>query len=324
MDSRDLDQACLATLTVLLVEDDSVARAHTGQLLRRHCGRVVLAGNGQEGLEQFQLHQPDLVVTDILMPGLDGLELAAALRARGRMEPIIVVTAFERAEYTLRSLEVGVDGYVLKPIRAEQLEEALRHCARLVRERREGQEAREAGPQAEGEPRRLAAVDRLYTALIQTNQAVLRLRDETELFQRICDIATEFGGFPLAWIGLQGPGTRTLRVVASRPALDGLDGIAAALGSAAPFGWGPGTGSEAGEAVVIQEFQDAPAGLPWQELASRFGIAASAAFPIRRSGQVIGALTVYSERPRFFDDEKLALLGEIVTSLGFALDHLAT
>ena len=325
MDSRDLDQACLSTLTILLVEDDSIVRAQTGQLLRRHCRKLVLAGNGQEGLERFQQHQPDLVVTDIQMPGMDGLELAAALRAQGRQEPIVVVTAFERPEYTLRSIEAGVDGYVLKPVQAEQLEEVLRHCARIVRERRELREAElRDGPEpmpAEREPR--TQVDRLYTALIQTNQAVLRLRDETELFQRICDIATEFGGFPLAWIGLQAPEGRPLRVAASGSALDGLDGIIAALGSTAPCTWGPaGTGGEDGACAVIQEFQAPPARLPWQELAGRRGIRASAAFPIRRSGLVIGALTVYADRPRFFDDENVALLGEIVSSLGFALDHL--
>ena len=344
MSSKDLDQDHLSTLTVLLVEDDPMMQRVVAQLLQDNGLKVLLAGNGREGLEQFERHQPDFVVTDILMPVMSGLEMAEALRAQDRLEPIIAVTGSDRPGDMIRSIEVGIDRYVLKPVQAGQLRQALLHCAHILRERTELQRSQAEAGQLQAELQaanarlrldlaerqasesRIRSLVKLHSAVSQTNQAILRVHDKQALFQKICAIATEFGGFPLAWIGLKDPGNLELKVAArsgTGSILPYLDGIKVSLDPESPFGRGPtGTATRQGSVVICQAFQESTQTEAWREQALRFGLCSSAAFPFRGSGQVIGSLTVYEDRPHFFDDQRVALLTELSDSLSFALDHL--
>jgi len=131
------DQAFLAQLTVLYVEDDPEVRHETAAFLRRRVGRLCLAANGQEGLDACRLERPDLLVTDLMMPVMDGLTMVETLRAERPDLPVVVVTAFERVEYLMRALTLGVDRYVLKPLDPDLLEAALLHCAHGLRSERE-------------------------------------------------------------------------------------------------------------------------------------------------------------------------------------------
>ena len=130
-DRQDAD--FLKTLTLLYVEDDEAAREQTRIFLERRAGRVITASNGAEGLESFQRNQPDLVVTDVLMPVLDGLGMGQKIRELGSKVPIIITTAFEQTEYCMRSIDIQVDKYILKPIQTGQLDAALRDIAHRLR-----------------------------------------------------------------------------------------------------------------------------------------------------------------------------------------------
>jgi len=165
---------------------------------------------------------------------------------------------------------------------------------------------------------------KLYSALSQTNHAILRVREEPALFQKICDIASEFGELILAWIGLEDAEARELRVVAgSGPALGYLDGLRFDLDPGSVSGRGPTlTAMRLGRPVVINDFQVDPMTGSWQAKASRHGIGASASFPIARSGRVVGALVVYAQRPGFFDPEQVVLLEAMAGALTFALEAL--
>ncbi len=119
------DEDFLKTLTVLYVEDDEETRAQLGQFLRRRVGVLVSAGDGLAGVEAFCGRHVDMVVTDILMPGMDGLAMAREIRKRDRNVPIVVTTAFEQTDYLVRSIDVGVDKYVTKPVDTDRLQGAL-------------------------------------------------------------------------------------------------------------------------------------------------------------------------------------------------------
>ncbi|MBF0370586.1 MAG: diguanylate cyclase, partial [Magnetococcales bacterium] len=84
-------------------------------------GRLLVAENGQKGLEVFRNEKPDVVVTDILMPIMDGLAMAQAIRETEPDLPIIVTTAYNDDDYFLRSIEIGIDRFVLKPTNPFQL-----------------------------------------------------------------------------------------------------------------------------------------------------------------------------------------------------------
>ncbi|MFZ4855798.1 MAG: response regulator [Desulfuromonadaceae bacterium] len=128
-----LDQNFLKTLTVLYVEDDADTRKPFSEFLRRPVGALITATNGVDGLEAFKKHLPDIVVTDILMPQMDGLTMAYEIRAIVPSVPIIVITAFEQTNYLLRAIDIGVDIYVTKPVNSELLLKALLKTAHILR-----------------------------------------------------------------------------------------------------------------------------------------------------------------------------------------------
>jgi PAS domain S-box-containing protein len=127
----------LKTLTVLYVEDDPDAREQLGRFLQRRIGTLITAQNGAAGLDAFGNQRPDIVITDIQMPVMDGLTMSSEIRKLDASIPIIVVTAFEQTDYLMRSIEIGMDKYVAKPVDPDRLVTALQACAaRLYSEKK--------------------------------------------------------------------------------------------------------------------------------------------------------------------------------------------
>lgn len=127
----------LAKLNILYVEDDPFIQEQLTQFLRRRVKQVFTANNGAEGLELYSKHHPDIVITDILMPVMDGLTMAKEIKNLDRDMPIIVTTAFEQSHYLMHSIEVGIDKYILKPIETGLLVNALQTCAVRLKEQEE-------------------------------------------------------------------------------------------------------------------------------------------------------------------------------------------
>ncbi len=127
----------LRSLNVLYVEDDPEIRRQLAIFLRRRVGNLLVAENGQQGLAQFKLHNPDVVITDIVMPLMDGLEMAEAIKRLNKEIPVIVTTAFNDQNFFITAIEVGIDHYVLKPIDTDALLEAVRKAAKSILQQRE-------------------------------------------------------------------------------------------------------------------------------------------------------------------------------------------
>jgi len=118
-------------IRVLLAEDQTMLRGALAALLELESDICVIANapNGREALRLARQHTPDIVITDIEMPEMTGLELAAALKeaAAGVKAPrIIILTTFARAGYLRRALDAGARGYLLKDSPASELAEAIR------------------------------------------------------------------------------------------------------------------------------------------------------------------------------------------------------
>ena len=115
-------------IRLVLAEDQAMVRGALAALLRLESDLSVVAeaGNGDAAWEAVQQHAPDLLVTDIEMPGLTGLELAQRLHSTGSATRVVILTTFARAGYLRRALEAGVRGYLLKDAPSEQLAAALR------------------------------------------------------------------------------------------------------------------------------------------------------------------------------------------------------
>lgn len=91
------------------------------------------ARNGKEALQAVLAHKPDVFITDIEMPEMTGLDVAAELHSRRTPTRVIILTTFARAGYLRRALEAGASGYLLKDMRAEQLADAVRRVQQGLR-----------------------------------------------------------------------------------------------------------------------------------------------------------------------------------------------
>ena len=117
----------LSKLTILYAEDDNDTANLTSLVLEDYVGRLLVAKNGQEALNLFKLHKVDLVITDILMPKMNGIELIDAIRTSSTHPdvPVVITTAHTETKYLLDAIRLRVDGYILKPINVEELLHAL-------------------------------------------------------------------------------------------------------------------------------------------------------------------------------------------------------
>ena len=130
---NNVEKLYLQSLSILYVEDEDEVRDQLTTYLRRRCRKVYTAANGKKGLEAYQKYRPDIVVTDILMPVMDGLIMAEYIQEISSQIPIIVTTAFEEPRYFHKAIELGVQQYVNKPVKLPTLEQALFKCARVLR-----------------------------------------------------------------------------------------------------------------------------------------------------------------------------------------------
>ncbi|QCO66906.1 response regulator transcription factor [Luteimonas yindakuii] len=119
-------------IRILLAEDQALLRGALAALLRMEPDFDVVAecADGESAWVELQRHQPDVLVTDIEMPGLTGLELAARVQRHGLPVRVVIVTTFARAGYLRRALDAGVAGYLLKDAPANELAQALRQVHR--------------------------------------------------------------------------------------------------------------------------------------------------------------------------------------------------
>ncbi len=119
-------------IRVLLAEDQAMVRGALSALLDLEEDLEVLGScpDGASACKEALRLRPDVVVTDIEMPGLTGLELAARIREEQLPSKVIIVTTFARAGYLRRALEAGVQGYLLKDAPADQLADAIRRVHR--------------------------------------------------------------------------------------------------------------------------------------------------------------------------------------------------
>ena len=117
---------------VLVVDDDETVRDVVRRYLEVAGFTVDMAGDGAEGLAKFAAHQPDLVVLDVMMPGINGLEVCRRLR-QVSLVPIVMLTALGEEENRIAGLQLGADDYVTKPFSPKEL--ALRVASVLRRAR---------------------------------------------------------------------------------------------------------------------------------------------------------------------------------------------
>ncbi|TLM77129.1 MAG: response regulator transcription factor [Actinobacteria bacterium] len=121
--------------SILVVEDDPIIRQTVEYALRRAGFEALGAADGTTGIEAARSQSPDLILLDLMLPGLDGYEFLAMLRETDAQVPVIMVTALDTDQDKVRGLDAGADDYVTKPFSTEELLARVRANLRRTRER---------------------------------------------------------------------------------------------------------------------------------------------------------------------------------------------
>lgn len=117
---------------VLYVEDDTVIRTIFEKSLKKMFKAIYLAADGIEGLEYFNDIKPDLVISDISMPNMNGIEMSRQIRLIDKNVPILLTTAYDQEESIIDAISVGVDRFIPKPLDIQKLQEALSFYAKFI------------------------------------------------------------------------------------------------------------------------------------------------------------------------------------------------
>ena len=182
--------------TVLIVEDDPHTIEVVQLYLRRDGHQVISAADGLEGLRLAREAQPDLVVLDLMLPGMDGIEVCRLLREESEV-PIVILTARVEEEDRLTGLDLGADDYVTKPFSPRELAARIRAVLR-----RSARDVVDSGPVelaygniAVNRPRRTVHIGKAPVRLTPTEfrLLVLMLREPGQIFTRDQIIDRVFG-----------------------------------------------------------------------------------------------------------------------------------
>jgi len=115
----------LSQATLLYVEDDKVIRDILERRLAKHVKELYVAVDGQDGFEKFNQYKPDIILTDITMPRMNGIEMSKKIKEIDTQIPIVIMSAHSDTSYLLEAIKLGINGYLLKPVDKVKLFETL-------------------------------------------------------------------------------------------------------------------------------------------------------------------------------------------------------
>jgi signal transduction histidine kinase/DNA-binding response OmpR family regulator len=306
---------------ILAVDDCSVSLTLLVNLLSPLGYQVRTADSGELALAAVAANPPDLILLDVRMPGIDGLEVCRRLKARpeSRHIPVILISAFAEVKEWVAGLQLGAADYITKPFQAEELLARVQtHLALQCAHVSLAQQA--AALQAH--VAEIERMNRLYATLSQANQTIARCKSLAELFPNLCRVAVEFGQFKMAWIGLR---------------IAGRDRVSAFARYAAP--------QDAPLALPCQDCQDCGCSITVEAVRTgrpclsndlqhdertacchavlfQLGVRSCAAFPFHLHGEACGTFALCSAEADFFNAAEVYLLEEVCLDISYAMENI--
>ena len=167
-------------------------------------------------------------------------------------------------------------------------------------------------------------VSRLYAVTSQINEAIVRFKEKDLLLREVCRIAIEFGQFQMAWVGIVDESTQMVVPLVSEGNEAGyLSHIRSISIAEGPEGQGPtGNALRNGNWFVCNDIENDPRMVLWREEAVKRGYRSSIALPVKESGRVVAAITLYSLMANFFNQEEINLLVEVTNNISFAMEAI--
>lgn len=122
----------LSHIRLLYVEDEADTREEFSKFLKRRVGKLITGENGQDGLARFEAQPADIILTDLRMPGMTGLDMVRALREKGYRTPVIILSALSDSDTILEAVDLGIVKYHVKPVDTAVLVTQLEALAEQV------------------------------------------------------------------------------------------------------------------------------------------------------------------------------------------------
>ncbi|MGD9393886.1 MAG: PAS domain S-box protein [Dehalococcoidia bacterium] len=329
-------------MKVLIVEDNADSRNLLAKQLSAYGHEVIAAVDGVDALEKAQKSLPDILVSDILMPRMDGYKLCYEWKQHKQLKDIPFV--FYTAIYTSGKdekfgLSLGANLFIRKPLEPEALAKILSQVFEQAKEgllptakappepslylteynERLVTKLNEKVAELETSEDELRYLSSILRAIRSINQLIVRERDKTKLLKGACRILYKVREYRFVWIGLIEAGHKRVMPVARAGVKDSfLDKIEITWDDK-PSGQRPaGTAIKTKKPDLISNIKETQRPGPWAEALKR-GYHSLAAIPLVHDDKVYGVLNVYSSNPDGFDDTEVDLLMEVSGDLAFAL-----
>jgi diguanylate cyclase (GGDEF)-like protein len=323
--------------TILIVDDQLRNRDLLEALLKPEGYLTVTANSGEEALAMVAETPPDLILLDVMMPGITGYDVAAKLKANPATcnLPIIMLSALGDRDSKLAGLNAGAEDFLTKPIDRIELWVRVRNLLRLkeysdtLAEQNQLLEQAVRGRNEEITERKRAEtqiirLNRLYGILSGINAAIVRIRNRQELFTEACNIAVAQGHFRMAWIGsVDSKGTGLTPLAWSGFEEGYLDKLTLAIENNEADALLLVMRTLQGKMPVVYNDINSDSRLAhWHIDASQRGFHSMGIFPLMGDEQPIGLFVLYASEPNFFDMEEITLLTELAANISYALEYI--
>src|SRR5450830_1432034 len=318
--------------TILVVDDDKNNRKLLEVQLSAEDYAVRSAASGEEALASVAEKLPDLILLDIMMPGIDGFEVARRLKAdaRSRNIPIIMVTALDSRESRLKGLAAGAGEFLSKPVdRAELLVRVgnllkVKEYQDFLARHNDILEEQVSARTAELLKGKLTLehANRALAALSEVNHSLVRATGNNELLQDICDAIVLQSSYRLAWVGyVQHNESKSIKIMARAGHDEGYLDAMQLTWTETERGMGTsGRAIRSGATQLCQDIASDPQYLPWRDA---LGYASDIALPLKNvDNSVFGILFEYSAEVNAFIPAEVALLEEMAGQLAFGVHAL--
>jgi PAS domain S-box-containing protein len=342
-------------MKILIVDDNPDDRKVLRYIIKAHGHEVIEAGNGQEGLEMAADSKPDLIISDALMPVMDGFQFLRNIKQDADLNliPFIFYSAvYDGHQDKQLAFSFGADAYIVKPMEPEYLWKQVEKIIERIGEdkvkntvvspiekdleylKRYGQivatkleekvvELEYSLAERKRAEAQILKQNRVYAVLSNINQTIIRVNKTTELLDEACRIVIHFGKFRMAWIGMVNDQTNIVDVVASYGVIgDYLEKINIDLNDEKQSNGPVGKAVKTGKYQISNNILNDECMIPWRDNAKKYGYKSIASFPIIIFEKVIGAFTIYSHDMDFFVEDDIVLLDEMTKNISFALEYI--
>jgi diguanylate cyclase (GGDEF)-like protein/PAS domain S-box-containing protein len=336
---------------VLIVDDREDNRYLLRALMQGHGFAVEEAEHGTQAMAMARTQAPDLVISDLLMPVMDGYTLLRQWKADDRLKhiPFMVYTAtYTQAKDERLALDMGADAFLVKPAEPDafmrRVDDVLyaasqrkpHVCKPVISEQasykvynevlvskleKRSAQLEQHVAALQKTQAQVLRLNRLYAALSETNQAIVHSPHKEHLFDELCRIAVQRGGFALAWVGWIDPATRELVPVARSGAEPSWFARLAPFGQSVPPRIPAELALAQGQLYLNNDLQTDPALALIADDLLQHGFQSAASFPLSVGERLLGSVSLFACEKDFFDRELRELVTEMVSDVAFALSN---